>query len=237
MRRSYCAGSTRRSDGVDADALQVLDIGTDDALEAAPRRSGSRRRAFRLARSDRRRASASSRRQPGARARASQIARGCCRCRRSPAARGLAEHLRRQLVAEWLEQRQLLGRRRARRPSCRSSRRSSPCACRARRTDCWLLHSKSKARSSAWRTRGSLNFSRRVLMKKPCAPEGRSSGSVSAHEPALLDRRHVVARRPVLGGELLAEVEGAGLAGSSSSRLRSRIIVVAHLVEVDRGRD
>ena len=32
---------------------------------------------------------------------------------------------------------------------------------------------------SASRTRGSLNLSRRVLMKKPCVPDGVSSGSVS----------------------------------------------------------
>ena len=42
-----------------------------------------------------------------------------------------------------------------------------------------LVHSKSKASIRASRRCGSLNFSRRVLMNQPCAPEGVSSGTTS----------------------------------------------------------
>src|SRR6266542_2653630 len=54
-----------------------------------------------------------------------------------------------------------------------------------------LVHSKSKASIRASRRRRSLNFSRRVLMNQPCAPEA--------------ERRKIVARRPDPRGELLAE--------------------------------
>ena len=44
-----------------------------------------------------------------------------------------------------------------------------------------FVHWKSKPKPSAWRMRGSLNASRRVLNHQPWAPEGASSGTVRRH--------------------------------------------------------
>ena len=153
MRRSYCAGSTRRMRGVDADALQVLDVGNDDAVEAVLEGQDLDRRALAaVARVAGRR---SSQLVSSARLQKLAIAPDAVGHRRRV---GLAEHLRRQLVPERLEQRQLLRRSAGPWPSCPSSRRSSACACRARRTGSCSIHSKSKARPSASRTRLSLNW-------------------------------------------------------------------------------
>jgi hypothetical protein len=62
-----------------------------------------------------------------------------------------------------------------------------------------LVHSKSKALISASRTRGSPNFSRRVLMNQPWPPDGVSSGTRSCFTRPVLERGEVVTRGPRCG--------------------------------------
>ena len=68
-----------------------------------------------------------------------------------------------------------------------------------------LVHSKSKAWISASRSVEFLNFSRRVLMNQPCAPDGVSSGRIACLTRPSLMRGKIVARRPDARGEFLAE--------------------------------
>ncbi len=94
-----------------------------------------------------------------------------------------------------------------------------------------FVHSKSKASPIASRTRGSLNFSRRVLMNQPCAPEGVRSGSTSRFTRPSRSCRKIVARRPDARGELLSEeivARGEALEGD----VAVAIIFVAHDIEI-----
>ena len=93
-----------------------------------------------------------------------------------------------------------------------------------------LVHSKSKAWINASRTRGSLSWSRRVLMIQPRAPDGDSSGRISL-DAAILDGREIIPRRPDARGELLAEqvvLRGKALEGN----VPVPIEFVAHGVEI-----
>ena len=74
-----------------------------------------------------------------------------------------------------------------------------------------FVHSKSKARPIASRTRGSLNCSRRVLKYQPCEPVGAPLCSDLLLDPPVVDGREIVAGRPDARGVFLVEVDRAGL--------------------------
>ena len=110
---------------------------------------------------------------------------------------GLAEHLVRELAAERLQQRELLGRGLARRPSCRSSRSTRSCACTTPNMMFCVRPLEIEQQPDRLADARILELRRGAVLKyQPCVPDGRLVRDGLALDPALAHGREVVARSP-----------------------------------------